>query len=269
MQTTTPQPARRGLLTLATALTLAWNTAAASSPTSEPGTVRAQQGSSCPVPKGLVVSGVTSTGASLQVAEATADAPGYTVVYVAMTGGAQPVFHHATALPLTLTELLPNTTYTVSVQAKCAGGSSLGNVTTTFTTLPRARRLSARALRANSAGGAAHVAATPADGRPLGSSLQPQTVQPDGQDWAAGLQLYPNPATGSVHLLLPAGPGSPALGVRLLNGLGQLVRAYSLAARPAHTPANTSLDLTGLLAGEYSLQLDTPTGAICRRLVIE
>ena len=75
---------------------------------------------------------------------------------------------------------------------------------------------------------------------------------------AAPLGLWPNPAHGAATVRLPA--GTDAVPLLLLDGLGRLVRRY-----PAPTEAETLLDLRGLPAGLYLLQV----GSARQRLTVE
>ncbi|WP_345114221.1 T9SS type A sorting domain-containing protein [Hymenobacter algoricola] len=71
------------------------------------------------------------------------------------------------------------------------------------------------------------------------------------------LQLYPNPTTGRVTVLLP---GTTALTGAVLNTLGQQVQQFTLAP-------GGQLDVTTLPAGVYTVRLQTPQGQITRRLI--
>ncbi|WP_167855059.1 S8 family peptidase [Hymenobacter wooponensis] len=77
----------------------------------------------------------------------------------------------------------------------------------------------------------------------------------------AGLQLYPNPTTGQVQLVLPTGLG-PAT-VQVLSALGQAVLRQSVA------PGTTQLDLSHQAAGMYLVRISTAAGVISQRIVVQ
>ncbi|GGF04000.1 FG-GAP-like repeat-containing protein [Hymenobacter cavernae] len=77
------------------------------------------------------------------------------------------------------------------------------------------------------------------------------------------VSLYPNPAHGSVRLLLPAELAKQHLQVRVINTLGQVVLTQNLGSQAA-----PGLPLPGLAAGLYSLQLFTAQGLITKRLLV-
>lgn len=82
---------------------------------------------------------------------------------------------------------------------------------------------------------------------------------------SAGATLYPNPATGSVNVLVGPGHGGAAR-VELLNVLGQCVLRTQLNATAG---AAQPLSLAGIPAGVYSLRLSTGTGQLVQRLIIK
>jgi len=78
--------------------------------------------------------------------------------------------------------------------------------------------------------------------------------------------VFPNPATGSVSISLPASLAGQPIATSLLNSLGQTVRRTLL---PAGSAAEArSLSLSGVAPGVYSLRLETTDGVIAKRLVI-
>ena len=89
------------------------------------------------------------------------------------------------------------------------------------------------------------------------------------QALAAGLQVYPNPASGSfqVRLPLPAGAAAPAV-AELTNALGQTVRRLTLTA-PAGQPLGAEVSVRGLAPGVYQLHLTVAGTALVRRVVVE
>ena len=82
---------------------------------------------------------------------------------------------------------------------------------------------------------------------------------------AAQLHVYPNPATASVWVSLPAGltPTGPAT---LTNALGQTVRRQPLPATPQGQP--TEVSVRDLAPGVYQLHLTVAGTALVRRVVV-
>ncbi|MDO7877454.1 endonuclease [Hymenobacter sp. ASUV-10] len=80
-----------------------------------------------------------------------------------------------------------------------------------------------------------------------------------------GLEIYPNPATESVRLRLPAVAGTLAATVEVLDPLGRVVRA-----RPANIGAADAVlvDLRGLAAGLYAVRVTTGAVQYTGRLVL-
>ena len=97
--------------------------------------------------------------------------------------------------------------------------------------------------------------------------LRPATVAATAaQTLAAQLQVYPNPATGSVWVALPA--GLTATGpVTLTNALGQTVRRQLVAATTQGQP--TELSVRDLAPGVYQLHLTVAGTALVRRVVVQ
>jgi hypothetical protein len=83
---------------------------------------------------------------------------------------------------------------------------------------------------------------------------------------AQQVALYPNPATGSTTLALPASLGSAAITATLVDALGRTARTLTLPAQG--TPTHT-LDLRALPAGVYALRLSTSAGTIVKKLTVE
>jgi serine protease len=87
---------------------------------------------------------------------------------------------------------------------------------------------------------------------------QPLAIAPaTNTTWLA----YPNPSTGLVRVVLPAGFGSAT--AQVLNALGQEVARQALGA------AGGELRLTTLGVGVYTLRISGPGGTLVRRLVRE
>jgi hypothetical protein len=80
---------------------------------------------------------------------------------------------------------------------------------------------------------------------------------------AEHVSLFPNPATGTATLRVPAALCTPGTTLRLFNALGQLVAEQPLAT------TETNLTLTGLPAGLYTLLLSTTAGPLVKRLAVE
>ncbi|GAB3835944.1 fibronectin type III domain-containing protein [Hymenobacter jeollabukensis] len=97
----------------------------------------------CPVPTGVAVSGITSTGASVTFTP-NATASNYKVTYTRAGGSAQTTV--VTTSPAALSGLTPNSQYTVSVTSNCPGGAtSAASTAATFTTLVTATQNAALA----------------------------------------------------------------------------------------------------------------------------
>ena len=84
---------------------------------------------------------------------------------------------------------------------------------------------------------------------------------------AAQVGLFPNPATGSFTLRLPAALSRPAATATLCNALGQVVLTQPLASRA--DGSDTRFDVRGLAPGVYVLRLPTPAGVVAKRVVLE
>jgi hypothetical protein len=78
--------------------------------------------------------------------------------------------------------------------------------------------------------------------------------------------LYPNPATTSAWLELPASLGRQAITAMLLDAVGRTVRIITL---PAQGAVAHQLDLHQLATGIYALRLNTSAGVVVKKLVVE
>ena len=87
----------------------------------------------CPTASNVVVSGITSTSASLSFTPST-QATTYTLTITPQGGTA--TTRTVTASPVSLTALSPNTTYTLSLVSNCTGSTTSPAVVLTFTTNP-------------------------------------------------------------------------------------------------------------------------------------
>ncbi|MCC3155386.1 Ig-like domain-containing protein [Hymenobacter sp. BT770] len=83
---------------------------------------------------------------------------------------------------------------------------------------------------------------------------------------AAQVGVYPNPATTTVFVELPAALGRVAVAAELVDALGRTVRTQSL---PAQGAAAHRLDLANLATGLYTLHLATTAGVVVKKLVVE
>ena len=84
------------------------------------------------------------------------------------------------------------------------------------------------------------------------------------QALAAGVSLYPNPASGRVTVQLPAIPGAPTATIALLDALGRILRTQASA-----THHKTELDLTGIAPGLYAVRVAAGGRSATQRLVVE
>jgi hypothetical protein len=86
---------------------------------------------------------------------------------------------------------------------------------------------------------------------------------------AAGLQVFPNPASGGfrVVLPLPAGTAAPT-SAELTNALGQTVRRVALAAGPSQSVVGEA-NVRGLAPGVYQLHLRVAGLPLVRRVVVQ
>ncbi|MGY3088176.1 hypothetical protein ACVWYF_001209 [Hymenobacter sp. UYAg731] len=84
-----------------------------------------------------------------------------------------------------------------------------------------------------------------------------------GSDFA----LYPNPAHAASTITLPALPGMATATLTLRDALGRAVRTITLTLPTAGL--RHELNLTGLPAGIYALQVQAGRNTAGRRLVVE
>lgn len=78
--------------------------------------------------------------------------------------------------------------------------------------------------------------------------------------------LYPNPATTSASLELPASLGRQAVTATLLDAMGREVQTSTL---PAQGTVPHQLDLHQLTVGVYALRLSTSASVLVKKLVVE
>ncbi|MGI4863361.1 MAG: endo-1,4-beta-xylanase [Janthinobacterium lividum] len=83
---------------------------------------------------------------------------------------------------------------------------------------------------------------------------------------SAGIFAYPNPASGSVSLSLPADLSQQAIEVQLINSLGQPVLRQTL---PASAGSVRTLALPGVATGLYTLRLQSAAGVSSQKLFVE
>lgn len=79
--------------------------------------------------------------------------------------------------------------------------------------------------------------------------------------FASQFGVYPNPASGSTNLELPAHIGQAS--VSLYNYLGQLVKSQEV------TEPISEIDLTSLSAGAYIMSIETVEGSLTKTIVIQ
>ncbi len=187
----------------------------------------------CPAPGSVAVSSLTATSASVRFTPAAgSSSPAYTATAAPTMGGIPAVTSTATGSPITLTGLLPNTVYNVTVVANC---------TATGTSLPSMPAVRVTTLLASRA---AALAAT--------------------------LGLFPNPAHHAATLTVPVALWQAAATLTLHDGLGRAVRHQTLPATPGPgADTRVELDLDGLPPGLYFVRLMSSAGPLTRQLLIE
>lgn len=79
--------------------------------------------------------------------------------------------------------------------------------------------------------------------------------------------LAPNPARAATTVTLPAQPGTPTATLTLLDALGRTLRTSTVALPPAGL--HHELDLSGLPAGVYAVQVQAGAATATRRLLVE
>jgi hypothetical protein len=134
----------------------------------------------------------------------------------------------ATASPVVLTGLAPGTVYTVSVASACLG-STTATASTTLTT-------------------------------PVVTAVQAAFV-------AGQVSVAPNPARGSFTLTLPALGSQRVAQATLLNVLGQVVAARTIALTA--TGATAEFDTRALAPGMYVLRLVAGAETVVQRVAVE
>ena len=95
------------------------------------------------------------------------------------------------------------------------------------------------------------------------SVLTPLAAAPAARP--APLALLPNPARHHTDLLLPADLGRPGGAVLVLDGRGRVLRCVAFGPGAARV----GLELAGLAAGLYVVQVRTPQAVRHQRLVVE
>jgi hypothetical protein len=83
---------------------------------------------------------------------------------------------------------------------------------------------------------------------------------------SAQVAVYPNPASKSVFVELPATLGHKAVTVALVDALGRTVREQVL---PAAGATAHRLSLVNVATGVYSLRLATEQGTVMKKLIVE
>ena len=235
---------------------------------------------------------------------------GSTILTYTPAGGTPITLPNVTS-PVSLTGLVPNTSYNVCVISNCGNGTSAPVCSTASTALPCAMPTNLRLTRVGTTGNTYTFAWT---GPPNGLGYFVSYSTPGGTpQFASGSQttitvtllpntpytfsvhtdcgynnaapvatltvstplasrdaalagqvsLFPNPATRTATLRVPAALCAPGTSLRLLNTLGQLVAEQPLAT------TETILILTGLPTGLYTLLLPTPAGPLVKHLAVE
>ena len=184
----------------------------------------------CNPPTNLAISNTNGTSATLTFTPpaSTPAATVYLITYTAAGGTAQTVSPSPSGSPVTLTGLMPNTTYTLSVSTVCSSSqTSAAGATLTFASGPLSRR----------------------------------------ESYAASLVgLYPNPASGNVTVQIPAELATRPVAASVLNARGQLVWQQALPGTAAGVQA--TLPLSQLPAGVYTLRLELAAGPVTKRVVV-
>ncbi|MDO7848349.1 fibronectin type III domain-containing protein [Hymenobacter sp. M29] len=186
-----------------------------------------------PVPCGAVTNVVvTATSASTATVSFTPGANNtqFTVTYYVPNDSSRWVISNTS--PITLTGLVPGRTYTIQVRSTCGTGTTVTYTAGTPITYSFRGTLGARAAL----GGAA-------------------------------VEVFPNPARRAANLVLPAVAGATQARVVLLNGLGQQIRVLTVPLAGAET--RTSLDLTGVAPGLYTLRVAAGSQTASQRLAVE
>ena len=84
---------------------------------------------------------------------------------------------------------------------------------------------------------------------------------------AAGLRVFPNPASSAVTVQVPGGPSATSATLTLTDALGRPVRTAT-AALPA-AGLRYPLPLAGLAPGVYALRVTAGKATAVRRLVVQ
>ncbi len=163
----------------------------------------------------------------------------------------RPAFTAATSLPLNVSVPVAGSySFTAATLANLAGTRAelVDNLLGTRTLLVAGTAYSFTATSTNQAGR-------------FWLNLAPATVLATASaTLAAQVLVYPNPAHGSITVRRPA--TSQSASATLLNSLGQTVRTLVLPT------AETTLDLSGLAPGVYSLRLGLNGQSVVKRVVV-
>ena len=173
----------------------------------------------CLPPTAVAATALTATSASVGFAPAAGSALATAYTATALpTGGTVPVTATGPTAPLTLTGLAPNTAYSLTVTATCAGGASG----------PSAPPVAFRTLLASRS-----------------AAL------------AAALGLFPNPAHAGATLTLPASLNPTGGTAELLDALGRTVGRWALAPGSTHLEVPLAGRAAGVYALRLRLGDDT------------
>lgn len=141
----------------------------------------------------------------------------FTVTYAAPGDSARTIA--STTVPIVLTRLVPGRTYTVRITSLCGTGPG----------------------------------ATATSAAPVVFSFRTSALSNAAALGLGVVSAYPNPAHGTISLVLPSLPGVGQAQLTLLNAMGQQVRSAATTLTPGGTQAQ--FDLTGIAPGLYTLRL--------------
>ena len=99
-------------------------------------------------------------------------------------------------------------------------------------------------------------------------ATQTVTATTGAQALHAQIRLFPNPASASFHIQLPALSSNAPVSAVLINTLGQTVRTQQLNAAPGQ-PIDAECSVRGLAPGVYTLRLNVEGVPVTRKVVIE
>lgn len=149
----------------------------------------------CSPPTNIATSAITSTGLSVSFTAPSPAPASYTITYTP-TGGT-PQTQTATASPVTLSGLTPNTAYTIRVVANCASGNSSAAASATVTT-PSNCQPPTGLVYTSTSPTAGNLAFTPAAGVPTGTTYQVTYTGAGGATQTVTAATSPAVLTGMI-----------------------------------------------------------------------